>query len=70
MPAASRPRWDFEASAVLFSAGSRRRVRVNVGDQAPDFEAQDQHGNAVALRDLLEVGPVVVYFYPKAMTPG
>ena len=43
---------------------------MNVGDRAPDFEAPDQRGNTVALRDLLEVGPVVVYFYPKAMTPG
>ena len=43
---------------------------MNVGNQAPDFEATDQHGNTVALRDLLAVGPVVMYFYPKAMTAG
>ena len=43
---------------------------MNVGDRVPDFEAQDQHGNTVVLRDLLEVGPVVMYFYPKAMTAG
>lgn len=43
---------------------------VKVGDRAPDFEAQDQRGNTVVLRDLLESGPVVVYFYAKAMTPG
>lgn len=40
------------------------------GDKAPDFEALDQHGNPVALRDLLAAGPVVMYFYPKAMTMG
>ena len=43
---------------------------VDTADKAPDFEALDQHGNTVTLHDLLEMGPVVVYFYPKAMTPG
>jgi peroxiredoxin Q/BCP len=39
------------------------------GDQAPDFELPDQDGNAVKLSDL-RGAPVVVYFYPKADTPG
>ena len=26
---------------------------MKAGDKAPDFEALDQHGNTVALRDLL-----------------
>ena len=43
---------------------------MDVGDEAPAFEASDQHGNVVRLVDLLEVGPVVLFFYPKAMTPG
>ena len=43
---------------------------MKIGDRAPDFEALDQHGNTVVLRDLLAVGPVVMYFYPKAMTAG
>ena len=43
---------------------------MKVGDRAPDFEALDQHGNTLALRDLLDSGPVVVYFYAKAMTQG
>ena len=43
---------------------------MDTGDKAPDFEALDQHGNMVTLHDLLKVGPVVAYFYPKAMTPG
>ena len=43
---------------------------VKVGSKVPDFEGVDQHGNTVALRDLIELGPVVVYFYPKAMTAG
>ena len=43
---------------------------VKVGSSVPEFKGIDQHGNTVALRDLLELGPVVVYFYPKAMTAG
>jgi len=45
-------------------------VDVRVGSKVPDFQGIDQHGDMVALRDLLDVGPVVVYFYPKAMTAG
>lgn len=43
---------------------------MNAGDKAPDFEALDQHGNTLVLSDLLDSGPVVVYFYAKAMTRG
>lgn len=40
------------------------------GDKAPDFSAPDQNGNAVTLDDLVAKGPVVVFFYPRAMTKG
>jgi peroxiredoxin Q/BCP len=40
------------------------------GDIAPDFELSDQSGAPVRLSTLLTQGPVVLYFYPKAMTPG
>jgi peroxiredoxin Q/BCP len=43
---------------------------LNEGDLVDDFELPDQNGRPVALSDLVEVGPVVVFFYPKAMTPG
>ncbi len=43
---------------------------MKVGDRVPDFEALDQHGNTLVLRELLKWGPVVVYFYAKAMTRG
>lgn len=43
---------------------------MQLGDTVSDFEAPDQHGETVSLRSLLEVGPIVLYFYPKAMTPG
>jgi thioredoxin-dependent peroxiredoxin len=42
---------------------------IAAGDQAPDFELPDQDGRAVKLLDF-RGRPVVVYFYPKASTPG
>jgi len=39
------------------------------GDPAPDFQLQDQQGNPVRLADLAG-RKVLVYFYPKADTPG
>jgi len=39
------------------------------GDAAPDFELQDQDGEPVKLSSL-RGRPVVLYFYPKADTPG
>jgi peroxiredoxin Q/BCP len=42
---------------------------VQEGDAAPDFELQDQDANAVKLSDF-RGRTVVLYFYPKADTPG
>ncbi|MBT5330495.1 MAG: thioredoxin-dependent thiol peroxidase [Porticoccaceae bacterium] len=39
------------------------------GAKAPDFSLEDQNGNQVSLSQFLGK-IVVVYFYPKAMTPG
>jgi thioredoxin-dependent peroxiredoxin len=39
------------------------------GDQAPDFTLPDQGGNPVTLSDL-RGQTVVLYFYPRADTPG
>ena len=40
------------------------------GALAPDFELPDQHGRPVRLTEKLEDGPVVLFFYPIAMTAG
>lgn len=42
---------------------------LNNGDKAPAFDTTDQQGNAVSLSTLLEVGPVLLYFYPADFTP-
>ncbi|WP_367138926.1 peroxiredoxin [Saccharothrix sp. HUAS TT1] len=40
------------------------------GDRAPDFTLPDQDGTPRALSALLAGGPVVLFFYPAAMTSG
>jgi len=42
---------------------------IHEGEQAPDFELPDQDGRPVRLADL-RGRKVVLYFYPKANTPG
>jgi peroxiredoxin Q/BCP len=42
---------------------------IETGQPAPDFELPDQDGNTVRLSDL-RGKRVVLYFYPKADTPG
>lgn len=43
---------------------------MNPGDQIPDFELLDQDGNPRRLSTMLADGPVVLFFYPGAMTSG
>jgi peroxiredoxin Q/BCP len=40
------------------------------GDAVPDFELPAQDGRVVRLSEELMRGPVVLFFYPRAMTPG
>jgi peroxiredoxin Q/BCP len=43
---------------------------LKVGDKAPDFTLLDTTGTQVTLSRMLEKGPVIVAFFPKAFTPG
>jgi peroxiredoxin Q/BCP len=43
---------------------------MKAGELAPDFELPDETGKTRALREFLETGPVVLFFYPAAMTKG
>jgi peroxiredoxin Q/BCP len=44
-------------------------ARLNAGDAAPEFRLPDQHGRMVNLADF-RGQKLLVYFYPKADTPG
>lgn len=43
---------------------------MKTGSDAPDFTLEDAHGTKYTLSDYEGKSPVVVYFYPKAGTPG
>jgi thioredoxin-dependent peroxiredoxin len=46
-----------------------RSMALKPGDRAPDFSVKDENGNEVRLKDL-KGKKIVLYFYPKDMTPG
>ncbi len=43
---------------------------MDVGDVVPDFELLDDRGETRTLTGLLAGGPLVLFFYPAAMTRG
>jgi peroxiredoxin len=60
------------ALALLFAAAPAVAA-LKAGDKAPDFQAQASQGGQVSsfsLAAALQKGPVVLYFYPAAFTPG
>ena len=42
---------------------------IGIGDQAPDFLVPTDGGNTISLKEL-KGNKVILYFYPKDMTPG
>ncbi|SEC07019.1 peroxiredoxin Q/BCP [Streptomyces misionensis] len=44
--------------------------RIEVGERVEDFALPDETGTVRRLADLLADGPVVLFFYPAALTPG
>ncbi|HVV45365.1 MAG TPA: peroxiredoxin-like family protein [Bryobacteraceae bacterium] len=52
----------------LIASGIRASA-LKEGDTAPDFALQDAHGHMVALRTLLDRGPVVISFYRGSWCP-
>lgn len=45
-------------------------AKLSAGAAAPAFTLEDQAGDRVSLKDYRGRKAVVLYFYPKAMTPG
>lgn len=43
---------------------------IKPGDRVADFALPDQTGKTRTLTELLADGPIVLFFYPAAMTPG
>lgn len=43
---------------------------ITVGEQAPLFSLKDENEQEVNLADFIGEKQILVYFYPKAMTPG
>ena len=44
-------------------------AELKVGEKAPEFRLPADDGREIALADL-RGKPVVLYFFPKALTPG
>jgi peroxiredoxin Q/BCP len=59
---------------LVFSAVASETADTNgklsIGDPIPAVAAVDQDGKTVNLADAAKTGYTLVYFYPKAMTPG
>lgn len=61
----------FAMATALFAGGAHAALKV--GDPAPDFTATATLAGksfTYTLADALKQGPVVLYFYPAAFTPG
>ena len=43
---------------------------LSVGSKAPEFVLSNHEGTDTSLTDLLQDGPLIVYFYPADFTPG
>jgi peroxiredoxin len=59
--------------ALLLAMVTPARAALDVGEKAPDFTLQASLGGEVftfSLSEALATGPVVLYFYPAAFTPG
>ena len=55
---------------LSFFGMSREAGALSVGNEAPKVSARDQNGAEVNLADVYAKGPTLIYFYPKAGTPG
>ena len=59
-----------KSSAKKSSGGASAASVALEGKKAPAFTLSDGDGNVVALKDLVGKNNLVLYFYPKDMTPG
>jgi peroxiredoxin Q/BCP len=55
--------------ALMFLNSLRTEIPMNVNDKAPEFTLQDENEKEISLKGL-RGKTVVLYFYPRADTPG
>ena len=61
----------FGLVASVFAVSSEKtNGKLTLGDPIPEITAQDQDGQTVNLAQAGKTGYTLVYFYPKAMSPG
>lgn len=58
------------STTILLMGFFMKGDKLKVGDQAPDFKLPDADGKLYSLSSYRGKSPVVIYFYPKADTPG
>jgi peroxiredoxin Q/BCP len=58
-----------DAAPPTFDLDLLGETPMNVNDKAPDFTLPDENGKEVALKDL-RGKTLVLYFFPRADTPG
>ena len=66
----AKPKTPAKAAKKSSAGGSKSSSVALEGKKAPAFSLSDADGNTVALKDLLGANNLVLYFYPKDMTPG
>ena len=57
-------------TTAITKASGKQTPHEMEGRKAPPFELPDSGGKTVSLKDLIGRGNLVLYFYPKDMTPG
>jgi peroxiredoxin Q/BCP len=58
------------ALVVRAISNQQTNGKLNIGDPIPAVTAEDQDGTPVNLAEAGAKGYTLIYFYPKAMTPG
>jgi len=57
-------------TAFSFAAPAAASDALKVGDQAPEFSVKTHAGKSFSLAERKDKGWTILYFYPKASTPG
>jgi peroxiredoxin Q/BCP len=68
--AAWAKRWYRLSMKALLGLILTAATTLSVGQKAPDFKLDSTSGKPVTLASLLEKGPVILAFFPKAFTGG